>query len=640
MCGLVGFVSANGTAAQWQATVAAATTTLAHRGPDEAALRITGDDCLLAFQRLSIIDVAGSHQPLSYGDGRYTLVFNGEIYNYLELRDELVRAGARLDTAGDTEVVAAAYDRWGPGALHRLRGMYAFALWDARERRLVAARDPFGIKPLYYAATAYGLWLASEKKALLSVVDGAVDPVGLGGYLALQYVPEPGSLHTGIARLGSGALLTYTPGGVPVVERYWRPEFRPTPAKRQAGGAEGLHRRILDALRDSVRIHLRSDVPVGAFLSSGVDSTAIVALAREVKPDLRTFTAALAAPGYSELDVAQRSAEALGVATYPVAVDARMMMDALPRIVWHLDDPVADPSLVPLYYLARRAAQDVTVVLSGEGADELFGGYPLYREPLSLRPYTRLPVGLRRGLARLARVLPEGVRGRGVLERGARPVEERYDGGARLFTRAQLARLSRVAPVSTVDQVAPWYAECAGLDDVTRMQYVDLYTWLRGDILHKADRMSMAHSLELRVPFLDPEVFAVAATVPVEEKVPPGTTKYALRRALATVVPPSIVERSKLGFPTPIRVWLCDEMYPWARDILAGSGAGEWVDLAYARRLLDAHRRGHGDQSRRVWAVLVFCLWHAIFVERSLDPLATAGTPRPGRSTALRPHPG
>jgi asparagine synthase (glutamine-hydrolysing) len=355
-----------------------------------------------------------------------------------------------------------------------------------------------------------------------------------------------------------------------------------------------------------------------------------VALAREVKPDLRTFTAALDAPGWSELDVAAATAEKLGVANEPVAVDAQMMMDALPDIVWHLDDPLADPSLVPLYYLARRAAQDVTVVLSGEGADELFGGYPLYREPLSLRPISRLPSALRRGLAALARIIPEGVRGRGLLERGTTPIESRYDGGARLFTPAERLRLLHGRPVPVPDHAARPYAESAGLDDVTRMQYVDLFTWLRGDILVKADRMSMAHSLELRVPFLDPVVFEAAAGLPVDQKLSRTQTKVALRRALDGIVPADIVQRPKLGFPTPVRVWLRAEMYEWARGILASSPASELLDLAYPRELLEQHRRGPRDHSRKIWAVLVFCLWYA----------ATEGNPRPGLSAAAAPHPG
>jgi asparagine synthase (glutamine-hydrolysing) len=296
----------------------------------------------------------------------------------------------------------------------------------------------------------------------------------------------------------------------------------------------------------------------------------------------------------------------------------------LPKIIWHLDDPVADPALVPLYFVAKKAAEHVTVVLSGEGADEFFGGYTIYREPLSLAGVAGLPDPLQKGLRAVSKVIPQGVKGKSFLERGTTPIEERYYGNARMFTEEEKARLMRRYDPSVryTDVTAPVYAEAEHLDDVTTMQYVDLYTWLRGDILVKADRMSMAHSLELRVPFLDKEVFEVAATVPVDLKLPPKTneTKFAMRRALEGVVPPAIVNRKKLGFPTPTRVWLRAEMYEWARDIFLRSGAGNLLDLDYAVQLLDEHRHGKADNSRKVWTVLVFCIWHAIFVERSLDP--------------------
>jgi asparagine synthase (glutamine-hydrolysing) len=302
------------------------------------------------------------------------------------------------------------------------------------------------------------------------------------------------------------------------------------------------------------------------------------------------------------------------------------MMEALPKIVWHLDDPVADPALVPLYFVAKKAAEHVTVVLSGEGADEFFGGYTIYREPLSLASINNLPDPVQRGLRKVAQVIPQGVKGKSFLERGTTPIEERYYGNARMFTEAEKRELLRRYDdrVRYTDITAPVYAEAtaAGMDDVTKMQYVDLYTWLRGDILVKADRMSMAHSLELRVPFLDREVFEVAATVPVDLKLPPHSTdtKYAMRQALRDVVPPPIVNRRKLGFPTPTRVWLRGEMYEWAHEILDRSDAGDLLNLDYARRLLDAHKRGEADYSRKVWTVLVFCVWHAIFVSRTLDP--------------------
>ncbi len=543
------------------------------------------------------------------------------------MRQELINEfGAEFATQGDGEVVVAGYHYWGEAVLDKLRGMFAFVIWDSAQGRAFGARDPYGIKPLHYLHTPDGVYFASEKKGLLPFLpaspseNGGLNLANLTHYLTLQYVPEPDTLHLGISRIGSGECLTYTPGGEIVTRRYYRPRFRPTPTDNP----ESLYKRIQETLRESVRIHMRSDVPVGAFLSSGIDSTAVVALSREFNPNILTFTVGYDVKGYSEIEVAQESARHLEVTTIPTKIGPTEMMEALPKIVWHLDDPVADPALVPLYFVAKKAAEHVTVVLSGEGADEFFGGYTIYREPLSLAGVQALPTPLQRGLRGLSRAIPEGVKGKSFLERGTTPIEERYYGNARMFTEEEKQRLLRRYDPSVryTDVTAPVYAEAEDLDPVTKMQYVDLYTWLRGDILVKADRMSMAHSLELRVPFLDKEVFDIAATVPVDLKLPPRSveTKFALRRALEGVVPPAIVNRKKLGFPTPTRVWLKDDMYEWARDILARSGAGELLDLGYAQELLDRHRRGDGDHSRKVWTVLVFCIWHAIFVERSLDP--------------------
>ncbi|CAM3703929.1 asparagine synthase (glutamine-hydrolyzing) [Kibdelosporangium persicum] len=624
MCGLLTYVSAAGAARAHANGMSEALESIHHRGPDETVVRVEGDDVVMGFKRLSIIDVEHSHQPLSYADGRYTITFNGEIYNYLELRAELAAEGAVFATEGDTEVIVAAYHQWGPAAVRRLRGMFAFVIWDRQDRVAFGARDPFGIKPLFHLVTEHGVFFASEKKALLPFAtsgDTTINQASLAHYMTLQYVPEPGTLHRDIGRIGSGECFTYRPGGDGLaIRRYWRAEFRPTPQDHP----EELYRRIREVLRESVRIHMRSDVPVGAFLSSGIDSTAVVALAREVNPRILTFTAALEVDGYSELPVAQESARHLGVTMHPISVTAQMMMDALPRIVWHLDEPVADPALIPLYYVARKASEHVTVALSGEGSDEFFAGYRVYREPLSLRPVSGLPAPMQRGLRAVSKAIPQGMKGKSFLERGTTPIEERYYGNARMYTEQEKATLLRQydSSVQYTDVTAPIYAEAAHLGDVEKMQYIDVYTWLRGDILVKADRMSMANSLEVRVPFLDYNVFDVASTIPTDLKLPPRSadTKYALRRAMEGVVPPEIVNRVKLGFPTPIRVWLRGEMYEWATHVLDTSKAGHLIDLGYVRRLLHEHKRGAADYSRKIWTVLVFCLWYAIFVEGTIDP--------------------
>ncbi len=626
MCGLLGLLTSSGDAATRADAVGQAMRCARHRGPDESGTW-HDSDVVFGFNRLSIIDVEHSHQPLRWGpsgaDDRYAIVFNGEVYNYLELRAELAELGATFATEGDTEAVVAAYHHWGPAAVSRLRGMFAFTIWDTHERVLFAARDPFGIKPLFVAEGPGGIAFASEKKSLLELapalglghVDRDLDAAALQHYLLLQYVPEPATLHRAIRRVESGTHVTVRPGGEPEAERYFTPVLH-------AGGGQDAPRRIEAVLRDSVAKHMRADVTVGAFLSGGIDSTAIAALAKEHNPDLITFTTGFDREGYSEVDVAAESAAAIGVRHVIRTVKPDEMMDALPLIVWYLDDPVADPALVPLWFIAREARRHVKVVLSGEGADELFGGYTIYREPLSLAPFEKVPGALRGLLGRASTRLPDGMRGKDLLRRGAIPLEQRYYGNARIFRDGELAGVLRQYDPrrSHTDVTAGHYAESAGWDPVARMQHVDLFTWLRGDILVKADKMTMANSLELRVPFLDPDVFAVASGLPRAAKLGENTTKLALRKALAGIVPPHVLQRRKLGFPVPIRHWLRDEMYDWARGIVRDSQADHLVDLAAVTRMLDAHRDGPIDHSRRIWTLLVFLLWHGIFVEQRITP--------------------
>src|SRR4051794_30753203 len=572
MCGLLAYLSTDAERVDDSrvADLRGALHCLHHRGPDDTAVW-SDANAVLAFNRLALIDIEGSPQPMPYAQGRYRILFNGEIYNYVELREELAAAGMELATHGDTETIVAGYHLWGEKVVERLRGMFAFVIWDTETRTAFGARDPFGIKPLFTARLADGgIVFASEKKALLELLGGSkaaggVDSASLQHYLTLQYVPEPATLHRGIRRIESGTSFTVA-GGELTTTRYFHPAF---PVRSVAKDEEqSLYDRIADVLDESVRVHMRADVTVGSFLSGGIDSTAIAALAKKYNPDLMTFTVGFEREGFSEIDVAAESAAAIGVEHITKLVTPEEFADSIPLVVWYLDDPVADPALVPLYFVAREARKHVKVVLSGEGADELFGGYNIYREPLSLRALTSLPGGVRHALGAVGRRLPEGVRGKDLLRRGSIPLEERYYGNARIFRDDELGFLrTRDPSVSFRDVTDPLYARIAGADDVTRMQYVDLFTWLRGDILVKADKMTMANSLELRVPFLDPEVFRVASTLPIDARVTREQTKVALRRALAQVVPPHVLERRKLGFPVPIRHWLKDEMYDWARDV-------------------------------------------------------------------------
>ena len=618
MCGLIGFLSATGDAASVKADIEESLVCMRHRGPDEGGVW-SDDDAAIGFRRLSIIDIDHSHQPLPYLDSRYHLIFNGEIYNYIELRERLARDhGALFDTDGDGEAIVAGYHYLGEDVVRELRGMFVFLIWDAQERVLFGARDWFGIKPMYSYLDERGAFFASEKKSLLHVAgDTAVDTTALQHYLTLQYVPEPASMQRQVGRVESGTSFTMRPGEQPTFRRYFHPDF----AVRPVPEPEKLYREITEVLEDSVEKHMRADVTVGSFLSGGIDSTAVAALAKRHNPNLLTFTTGFEREGYSEIDVAAESAAAIGVEHITKVVSPAEMMETLPLIVWYLDDPVADPALVPLYFIAREARKHVKVVLSGEGADELFGGYTIYREPISLRPLERLPRSVRRGLGRLGAVLPDGLRGKDLLRRGSIDIEERYYGNARIFRPDEMGLFKAFDPaVSYMDVTAPHYAATRHIDDSTRMQYVDLFTWLRGDILVKADKMTMANSLELRVPFLDVEVFRVASGIPTSEKLTSETTKYALRRALADIVPPHVLNRAKLGFPVPIRHWLRDEMYDWARTIITESQADPLIDRSSALRLLDAHRGGRADYSRKIWTLLVFMTWHGIFVEDRIKP--------------------
>ena len=621
MCGLIGFVSAGEDAASSVTAIEASLSQMRHRGPDEGGVWSDRDVCI-GFRRLSIIDIDRSHQPLPYL-GRYHLIFNGEVYNYLELRDRLARDfGATFETDGDGEAIVAGYHYLGEKIVRELRGMFSFLIWDAQERILFGARDWFGIKPLYSYLDERGAFFASEKKSLLAIaapsVADDINHTALQQYLTLQYVPEPESLHSRIRRIESGTYFTLRPGGQPETRRYFRPDF----GIRSVPEPEKLYREITEVLEDSVAKHMRADVTVGSFLSGGIDSTAIAALAKRHNPKLLTFTTGFEREGYSEIDVAAESAAAIGVEHITKVVTPQEMMDTLPLIVWYLDDPVADAALVPLYFIAREARKHVKVVLSGEGADELFGGYQIYREAIALRAFEYIPPVVRRRLGAVSERLPAGMRGKDLLRRGSIGIEERYYGNARIFRPDEMIEVVRQFDPATsyLDVTRPLYAATEHLDGPTRMQYVDLFTWLRGDILVKADKMTMAISLELRVPFLDIEVFRVASSVPTDLKLTKGTTKYALRRALADIVPPHVLNRDKLGFPVPIKFWLKDVMYDWARDIIAESQADDLIDRGTALRLLAEHRTGPHDYSRKIWTLLVLLLWHGIFVEKRIRP--------------------
>ena len=629
MCGLLGMLAATGNVDKYVDALERSLPCMRHRGPDAAGTWHDGD-AAFGFNRLSIIDLEHSHQPLRWGPedqpDRYAMTFNGEIYNYVELREELKGLGYTFHTEGDGEPIVVGYHHWGKDVVNHLRGMFGIVIWDTHTKTMFAARDQFGIKPLYYATTEAGTVFASEMKCILEMADEIglelnLDRRAIEHYVDLQYVPEPESLHANIRRVESGCTVTLRPGEDVVAERYFKPRFPVQQVKQ--GEEQQLFNRIAEALEDSVAKHMRADVTVGSFLSGGIDSTAIATLAKRHNPDLLTFTTGFEREGYSEVDVAAESAEAIGVEHIVKIVSPEEYAESIPKIMWYLDNPVADPSLVPLYFVAQEARKHVKVVLSGEGADELFGGYTIYKEPLSLAPFEKIPSPLRRGLGKLSQVLPEGMKGKSLLNRGSMTMEERYYGNARSFNFEQMQRVIPWAKHEWDHRevTAPIYAQSEDFDPVARMQHLDLFTWMRGDILVKADKINMANSLELRVPFLDKEVFKVAESIPYDLKISHGTTKYALRKAMEQIVPAHVLHRKKLGFPVPMCHWLAgDELYGWAQDTINESQTEDIFNKKEVLEMLKEHRDGVSDHSRRLWTVLSFMIWHGIFVEKRIDP--------------------
>src|SRR5580692_1276874 len=593
---------------------------MAHRGPDDEQVASDGP-VTLGARRLAVIDPsAAGRQPMRSADGRYVIVYNGEIYNYGELAQRLSARGVALRGRSDTELLLETYAAEGKDALRRLRGMFAFAIWDARTGELFCARDPFGAKPLYYALADGGrqFRFASERKALLAPGEvPVIDPDALRRYLSFQYVPAPSTMTPPVVCLPPGCSLLVRPGApLERPSRYWRPMLRSAKSP-----APDTPERVLAALRGSVAAHLRSDVPVGAFLSGGVDSAAICAIAAESKPGMLTFTAGFARAGYSEIEEAQETAAAIGLRNIPYVITPQEFAARLPQIIWQLDDPMADAAAVGLWFVAREARRHVKVVLSGEGADELFGGYGVYYQPGVVRAATKLGPG--RSLAQvMADRIPPGQKGKGLLERIATPLRSRYIGNANIFAAEEVDALTRYGDGTVYDATGPVFdqAEAAGLDDVATMQLVDINTWLPGDILVKADRGSMAHGLELRMPFLDREVMSVASRLARAEKTAAGTTKFVLREAVGPLLPQVAVERRKLGFPVPLGHWLRGELSGYAEQVLHEARTEEWLDKREVLDVLRRFRAGDPDiRWRQVWTLFVFSLWHQIYLEQVFD---------------------
>lgn len=616
MCGFVAILNKKQVPVESE-TIKKMTGIVLHRGPDSEGFFLD-KRVGLGFRRLSIIDLEKGGQPLTNETGDVWIVFNGEIYNYRELRDWLEQKGHRFKTDTDTETILHLYEETGFDCPRFLRGMFGFVIWDKRKDLLFGARDHFGIKPVYWTETPRAFAFASEIKSLLELdgVPREVNPVAFHRYLTFQYVPDPDTMFQGIRKIPPAHRFRVEKGKL-TVEPYWIAQFTP---ERDTALSRHIEK-TKEVLAESVAKHRISDVPRGAFLSGGIDSTSIAALLRRHE-EVKTFTVGFDVNGYSELEIARRTASRLGTDHHEILVSSRQYLEELPRLVWHQDEPVADPSAIALYFVARLASRHVTVVLSGEGADEFFGGYNIYREPEALKMFSYMPRSLRGGLGRLAARLPRGMKGRGFLLRGSKTVEERYFGNAFIFDEDLKGRI--VADPASLKENHPWkvtrpiYSRVSDMDDVTKMQYLDIHTWLCGNILMKADKMTMANSLELRVPFIDCKVFEVASRIPAEYKIRGGTTKWVLREAMKDFIPEEIQSRKKLGFPVPIRHWLRKEFYTWAREKLESGRVDDWINKAGAVHLLEAHKAGKFDYSRQIWTLLIFILWHEIYIERAV----------------------
>jgi asparagine synthase (glutamine-hydrolysing) len=629
--------------AEREAALQAMKDRIIHRGPDDEGSYLD-DGAALGFRRLSIIDLDCGHQPMTNEDGSIVITFNGEIYNYRELRTELVERGHRFANASDTEVLVHGWEEYGEGLLDRLRGMFAFIIWDTKTQTAFGARDFFGIKPLYYALQGGVLVYASEIKSILAYpgIVPELNHEALEQYLSFQYSALPETFFKGIFKLGPGECFTFRDGEL-TLRRYFDPLPNPLTVDElkaeRADPFDHMVERIKRSMQESVAAHMIADVEVGSLLSSGIDSSYITAL----YPNERTYTVGFeTADGvkYNEISYAEQAAAEMGKSNTSRVISPGEYWDAIPRIMYHMDEPLADPSAVALFFLDEMVAKDVKVVLSGEGADEFFGGYPIYHEPLALASFQKLPRALRRALAAVARIIPFQFRGKSFLDRASKTVEERYIGNGYVFTVAERTRLlkrsdGRSAPSppptpspTPEDLTAPRFAAVRGVDDTARMQYVDYHFWLPGDILLKADKMSMAHSLESRVPFLDREVFGLATTLPLPYRVNDETTKVALRTAALEVLPERIATRPKLGFPVPMRVWLAQDCwYTRVRETFESDVARRFFDSGMLIDLLDEHRGGKADNHRKIWTVYVFLIWYRVFFSDDADEAANEAAP-------------
>ena len=576
-----------------------------HRGPDDTGYFIK-DNIAFGFNRLSIIDLECGNQP--FKKENRTIIFNGEIYNHNELRAELNKSN-EFTTNSDTEVLLTSYINYGEKCVDKLRGMFAFIIYDEVKNIVFGARDHFGIKPLYYINNDEFIAFSSEYKSLVNLVGKiSVDKSALQNYLSFQYTPNYNTIINEIKEVPNGTYFTIKNGDIEF-KKYHNFKF---------SNKDITAKNIYDVVNDSVKHHMIANVEVGTFLSGGIDSTITTALAAKINPKIKSFSIGFDVEGYNELNFAKKTAEYLGIENISINVSEQEYIKALPSVAYYMDDPLADPSCVGIYLLSEEARKHVKVVLSGEGADELFGGYNIYKEYYSLKPFSYLPEAVKGKVNKMAKLLPD-IKGKSYLLRGTTKLKDRYIGNAKIFSNEEVENIIHDYDENNTcsNILSSLYKECDknNYDDVTTMQYIDMNTWLEGDILLKADKMSMAHSLEVRVPFLDKEVLKCAEGLTLSQKVNKNNTKVLLREAFKDIVPPYMKEKKKLGFPTPIRVWLKSDLGRYVREIINNAEVDKLINKKYIINLLDEHIRGKKDNSRKIWTVFMFCLWYQIYIE-------------------------
>lgn len=615
MCGFVGFFNTPSVGGESDVVIRAMADRIIHRGPDDADYYVDSD-IALGFRRLSIIDLEGGRQPIANEDGSMVITFNGEIYNYQSLRDELLNCGHVFKTHADTEVILHGYEEYGKEILQRLRGMFAFVIWDMNKKKLFGARDIFGIKPFYYYQKNGEFMFGSEIKSFLSHpgFEKELDEERIPEYLSYEYIPDERTIFKNVFKLPGAHCFEYKNGAL-TVERYYKIEYKIEDDKT----LEYWEDEIQKEFAESVAMHQISDVEVGCFLSSGVDSSYVVKEISKGTEKVKTFSVGYEEEKYSELPYAQDFSSVVGVPNIANKVSADEFFDAMPEIQYFMDEPLPNPSEIPLYFLAKNARKYVKVVLSGEGADELFGGYPMYLQGGHFAEYTKkVPRPIRKMAGAVAGKLPD-FKGKHFIVRGAMEPWQRFMRANYVFTDSaerQKYLKRKITSKLPEEYSKRYFDEVRGLDEPTQLQYVDMHTWMIYDILLKADRMSMANSLELRVPFLDRKMLELSLRIPTRYRADckSEVTKKALRGAAIKEMPERTANKKKLGFPVPLSDWLRqDKYYTIVKNAFTSEIAEKFFVTDELMKLLDDHKNGKALNMQKVWSFYTFIVWYEEF---------------------------